>query len=214
MYLSKLVLNPRNAKARRDLASPYEMHRTLATRAYPDGEPEANRLLFRVEPPQPGQRGRTVLVQASEAAPDVAFAHEMSEGGAPYALDVRPPKAVSPTLVEGQRLAFRLLGNATKKRDGKRIALTDEAAYHGWLDRKARQSGFDVLFAHAAPFWINEHKLDQDDYAKSGIPHFAVRYDGLLHVRHPDRLGEALAAGVGPAKAFGFGLLTVARPRR
>mgnify|MGYP002136949035 FL=1 len=30
MFLSKLILNPKSREARRDLANPYDLHRTLA----------------------------------------------------------------------------------------------------------------------------------------------------------------------------------------
>ncbi|MGI6156807.1 MAG: type I-E CRISPR-associated protein Cas6/Cse3/CasE, partial [Enterococcus lemanii] len=42
------------------------------------------------------------------------------------------------------------------------------------------------------------------------LSHLAVRYDGLLRVRSSEVFGEALAAGIGSAKGFGFGLLSLA----
>ena len=36
MYLSQLTLNPRNRRAQRELAAPYQMHKTLM-RAFPFG---------------------------------------------------------------------------------------------------------------------------------------------------------------------------------
>lgn len=50
MWISKLVLDLRSRSARRDLANPYEMHRTLSravSRALEEGK---ERLLWRVEP--------------------------------------------------------------------------------------------------------------------------------------------------------------------
>lgn len=38
----------------------------------------------------------------------------------------------------------------------------------------------------------------------------SARYDGILAVTDPDRFARVLARGIGPAKAFGFGLLSVA----
>jgi len=139
---------------------------------------------------------------------------EDSAGGAePYCLEWDAPKEVNPMPQHGQQLAFRLLGNPTKKSDGKRIALTEEDDYYDWLHRKGDLHGFDVLYSHPTPFWINGDESDQDTYAKGDIPHFAVRYDGLLSVSDADRMQETLTTGIGPAKAFGFGLLTLAPPR-
>lgn len=212
MYLARLVLNPRNNGAREDLDSPYNLHRTL-NRAFPSGEPEENRTLFRIEPDRPQDKGRTVLLQSSDTRPDLSFLEDSAGGPEPYCINWDEPKEIGPSFAEGQQLAFQLLGNPTKSVEGKRIALTDEEDYHDWLDRKADMHGFEVEYVHPTPFWINGDQGDKDTYKKSEIPHFAVRYNGLLRVTGPQRLRETLASGIGPAKAFGFGLLTLAPPR-
>lgn len=210
MYFSRLLLDPANADARRDLQSPYDMHRTLQ-RAFPGGEPEENRLLFRIEPHQHGTQGSTVLVQSSSERPDWSYLTGRSDG---YALSVDGPKKVNPAPGEGQVLSFRLLGNPTKKRNGRRIALTDEEDYRGWLERKGRLHGFEPMYANASAYWINgDAQPGSDGYAKGNIPHFAVRFDGLLRVTDQAEMRDTLAAGIGPAKAFGFGLLSLARPQ-
>jgi CRISPR system Cascade subunit CasE len=38
----------------------------------------------------------------------------------------------------------------------------------------------------------------------------SVRYEGILEVTDPDRFRNTLLRGIGPGKAFGFGLLSVA----
>lgn len=40
-----------------------------------------------------------------------------------------------------------------------------------------------------------------------------ARFDGLLHVVDASLLKEALVVGIGPTKAFGCGLLSLARGR-
>ena len=86
MFLSQLIFNQKNRNARRDLAMPYEFHRTVS-RAFPSaaaGGP--GRVLFRIEadsdrvPP-------TALVQ-SEKRPDWSYLD-----GTDYAI-VRPVKDV------------------------------------------------------------------------------------------------------------------------
>ena len=44
------------------------------------------------------------------------------------------------------------------------------------------------------------------------LTHVAVRFDGLLEVTDPVKFLETLRAGIGSAKGFGFGLLSLARP--
>lgn len=211
MYLTRLLLNPADRDAWRDLSSPYELHRTLE-RVLENGA-EHGRVLFRVEPWRPGMKGVPVLVQTAKAAPDWSALRNERNG---YCLRIDAPKRVTLNLQEGQRLAFRLIANPTKKRGNKRIALDDEAAYHEWLTRKAKQSGFRVLQVAAVPFWINEEHLSRSPeggYTKKNIPHFGVRFDGVLHVTDPDTLSTAVRKGIGPAKAFGFGLLSLAPAR-
>jgi CRISPR system Cascade subunit CasE len=225
MYLSRLLLNTRNRDARRDLASPYELHRTLA-RVFPSPRPDADgpdaqrslghRLLFRAEPDAPG--GPAVLVQTL-AAPDWS---RLPDG---YAR-VDGPKPFEPRLSEGQRLRFRLAANPTvkKQRDGRkhgtRVPLVHprapeghpeaSAGYLDWLERKAEAAGLalepDCLVD--APFEIRTRKQ-----ARSGdhrVTLFGVRFDGVATVVDPVSLLDALRSGLGPAKGFGFGLLSIA----
>jgi CRISPR system Cascade subunit CasE len=43
------------------------------------------------------------------------------------------------------------------------------------------------------------------------IQHYSVDFDGVLSVTDPALFAEAVASGIGPAKGFGFGLLSLAR---
>lgn len=54
-----------------------------------------------------------------------------------------------------------------------------------------------------------KHKLDRPH----DISIYSVRFDGVLTVTDPDTFRQTVAAGIGPAKAFGFGLLSVAPVR-
>ncbi len=75
MYLSRLQLNPAHPQARRDLASAYELHRSLARAFAPDAATPPPRFLWRREADHTGLPGTTVLVQAVvvNAAPLVAM---------------------------------------------------------------------------------------------------------------------------------------------
>jgi CRISPR system Cascade subunit CasE len=210
MYLNRLTLNPRNPGARRDMAQPYELHRTLmrGLEHAPDGE----RLLFRIEPER-GPGGPVVLVQSDTMQPDWASLLENA-----YLLRADGPKPFSPALRVGQRLRFRLTANPVKKVDGKRIPLIfdqheDEQVktYWDWLHRQAERCGFSVLTAQDAPFRTASNRQERKDYEKHQIPHFCVRFDGVLEVLDPERVVQAVKQGIGPAKPFVFGLLSLKR---
>ena len=228
MYLSRLTLNPRNAEAQRDLASPYQLHRTLA-HAFGDAPEGLHRkthgVLFRIEEPGPG--GVPVLVQ-SASAPDW---RRLPPG---YTTRLDGPKAFAPAFADGQRLRFRLVANPVRRVsvDGKKHARREalvhphakdgtKTGYVDWLERQAERHGFTLPTAEATsgavpqvehvPFRLErKRKVGTGAIAKEKLPHFGVRFDGVLTVADPGRLAEAVRDGVGPAKAFGFGLLSVA----
>jgi CRISPR system Cascade subunit CasE len=104
-----------------------------------------------------------------------------------------------------------LRANPTVKRkplgepDGKRLGLLREEDQLAWLDRQAARHGFSVHGVTASrDEFINGSKPGHT------IKFFAVRFDGLLQVVQSDLFGRALVDGIGPAKAFGCGLLSLA----
>ena len=76
IYISRLLPDIKNTQARRELANPYEMHRTLA-RAFPEGNEWADaRLLFRVE--QNGRIDDVAVLAQSRYLPDWSFLNNMN----------------------------------------------------------------------------------------------------------------------------------------
>jgi CRISPR system Cascade subunit CasE len=206
MYLTQLALNPRCRQVREDLADPYELHRTLL-RVFPDAEDGGpGRVLYRVEPPR-GEPRFLVLVQ-SDVAPD------WSRLGVPGGYLLGPPatKPFDPSFAVGQRLCFRLRANPTVKRDGKRRPLLDEGQQRAWLDRKAADAGFRVVRAEVTAEGASCGRKPAGADTLTLTLH-AVRFDGLLAVTDPGRVRQALQAGIGCAKGFGFGLLSLAPAR-
>jgi len=126
VWLTKLVLNPASKAARRDLANPNEMHRTLSkavSRALEEGR---ERLLWRLEPTR-GLEPPVVLVRTL-TEPDWSV---LDEG---YA-QVFPPKPFHPALRGGQRLRFRPRANPAERRaaKGQRVAPKTPTERVGWL---------------------------------------------------------------------------------
>jgi CRISPR system Cascade subunit CasE len=202
VFLSRLLLDPRSRQARREAAEPYELHRTLM-RAF-GARADAGRVLFWLDAPRDG--GPLVLLVQSEAAPDWA-AHAALPGYLAGPPEVKP---YAPAFAAGQRLRFRLRANPTVKREGKRLGLLTEEAQLGWLRRKGEAGGFRVLGAVPVEEGLLGGRKD-DGERRHTLTHLAVRYDGVLAVADPARLLEAVRAGVGSGKAFGFGLLSLAR---
>lgn len=220
MYLSRLILNPRSRRVQRELAQPYEMHRSIMHAFRFDLQADEERVLWRVD--EHPRLGAILLVQSREL-PDWTWLAE--DGARGYLLPVDEPNpAVKPFdlhPVEGQALSFRLRANPTKrlgrsaeKNASKRIGLYDEEEQLAWLARKGEQHGFRVLQAQVS----QDGKLkDVDAIHRDDVTHklelLSVRFDGLLQVTDPGKLVAAVEAGIGSGKGFGFGLLSLAPAR-
>lgn len=218
LYLSRLILNPANPRARRELANVYELHRTVMG-GFPEQLPDDERVLFRLEG---DGDSRPVLLVQSQTAPDW--------GGLPagYLAPTDPfdpmpnpaVKRVEPEFAPGQLLRFRLRANPTVKQDrpgrkqGRRVAVVREAAQLEWLGRKAAAGGFrfqptDVRVAEPGRAF-GQTRQDPQTGTRHRLELHVVQFDGFLWVTDPDSLAATLRAGIGPAKGFGCGLLSLA----
>jgi CRISPR system Cascade subunit CasE len=211
MYLTRLILNPRHRRVQREIAEPYQMHRSIM-RAFPeDLDREQERVLFRLEAPR---GGAPLLLVQSLAAPDWSWL-DHDDGARGYLLADSDPnpwvKDFQVRFEPGQVLAFRLRANPTVKRRGKRLGLYRSEEQLDWLTRKAQEGGFRLLSARAgeerAIGGVIRRKSHQEQ-----LRLLSVCFDGLLQVLDPQRLTQAVERGIGSGKGLGFGLLSLARP--
>jgi len=212
MYLSRLILNPRSRRVQRELANPYELHRTLM-RAFPDSlNRERDRVLFRVETDP--RTGVPIVLLQSTLEPRWDWLGE--PGGKGYLLRASECKSFDLHLAPGQMLAFRLRANPTVKRrfnekDHKRVGLYREEEQIEWLKRKGEQGGFRLVAVRTGSQDTVNGTIHRDD-KKHKLNLLAVQFDGLLQVTNPDRLRESVRQGIGSGKGLGFGLLSLAPP--
>lgn len=199
MYLSRLSLNPRSRQVRTDLADRYELHRTLLN-AFPESLPDHERVLYRVEEGTLEPLIRILVQSQTEPAWERAPRLQSST----YLLEEPELRRVHPEITNGQRLRFRLQANPTVKRDGKRHALYADDDLMNWLQRKGEQHGFSTT-----PLDARATKLGKKHGQGRKQTWHAVQFDGLLTVTDAGAFTSALRQGIGSAKAFGFGLLSV-----
>ena len=202
-------------------------------------DPESGSILWRVDTDQ--RSGVTMLIVQSELAPDWGrlLGRQPDYVAAP-AGDERSPvdtKERTLALSAGQVLSFRLRANPTKKRksdgrkNGIRIGLVTEEEQLAWLQRKAEAGGFRlhsvVVIPEESgvprPTRRSENLKDQDSSGGLAVAtaaktivdqkmtHVAVRFEGILLIIDPVAFQQTLRCGIGSAKGFGFGLLSVAR---
>jgi CRISPR system Cascade subunit CasE len=214
LYLSRLILDKRSRRVQRELAKPYEMHRSIMG-AFPDLlQKGQDRVLWRVdEDPEHG----LVLVVQSRLKPDWSWASEDETQryvAQPKASPVTQVSALRLRLAAGQMLGFRLRANPTKKRrfrksgDHKRVGIEIESDQLDWLRRKGESAGFEILTVQVTPEDTVEGVIRRDS-ARHRLNLVALRFDGSLRVTDPVLLRKAVARGIGSGKGFGFGLFSL-----
>lgn len=217
MYLSLLTLNPRARRVQRELADCYQLHRTVMA-GFPPVLPAEERVLYRLEPGSREAPPR-LLVQ-SLTPPDWT---KLAEGeGEPYLLPGLAPnpavKEFSLRLRAGQELLFRLVANPTARRgplsdkgERARVGLLREEEQLAWLARKGETAGFRLLEARVSGSRRSQGWRPEES-GRRALAIVAVQFDGLLRVHDPEALAQSVARGIGAAKGFGCGLLSLARP--
>lgn len=203
MFLSRLILYANHPQASSERDHPYELHRTIC-RAFEN--PDEARILFRADSDRPGEVH--VIVQ-SLVPPDWG----RLELDPKYAKGQDEPKEVELAgLHEGMPLRFRLrcrpskrVGEKGSPDEGKRKSLKSKNEIFDWLVRKAGESGFEVNDVAVDRVYWHESREGKDPK-----PLGAVQFDGVLVVNDPEKLREAVRNGIGPQKAYGFGLLSLA----
>jgi CRISPR system Cascade subunit CasE len=203
MYVTKLTLNPRSAQARRDIGDAYEMHRTLVRAFAPGPQTKPPRFLWRLETIGSCLDGPILLVQ-SEVEADWSVLEQL-----PNYLHrhVESKNLQLSSLVESdRRYRFRLMANPTVSREGKRLGLLRESEQLSWVERQGERHGFLVESVIVSA----RDLLNTRSVAKAPICVQRVCFEGHLEVRQVESFTLALISGIGPAKAFGCGLLSIA----
>jgi CRISPR system Cascade subunit CasE len=181
--------------------------------------------LFRIDP-QPGCS--PIIVVQSAMKPDWDYAFQ----NAGYLLAYEPVVTpFDPVFTLGQLLKFRLLANPTRRLSqkstgsdgrpvlrewvGKRVPVP-AVQLKPWLERHAEKGGFTIekmqITRHGYQYFANNaaETGDQDPEQKARL--LSVRFEGMLKVSNAKSFTDTIIKGIGPAKGFGFGLLSVANP--
>lgn len=226
MYLSRLLLNPRSRKVLRDLADCQALHRTVMS-AFPSLDPPTGArehfgILYRLDPDR-RREGLLLLVQSrvmpdwSRLPEDYLLARPGLENPA-----VKPVAHIYENIGSNALFAFRLRANPTRKidtktgpdgrrRHGRRVELVREEDQVAWLKRKAQAGGFEVLAVRIRG--VTKEEGRKSGPSGSALTVAGVLYEGYLRVTDPRKfLEHSLARGVGPGKAYGMGLLSLAPP--
>lgn len=214
MYLTRFDLNGARRSTRALLASPQKLHAAVAA-AFPPSA-DGDRALWRVDPFQ----HKATLYLVSPSRPDLT--HLVEQAGWPAAEQGWLTRDYTPLLDKlhpGEQWQFRLTANPTHahRPDGaarsKRYGHVTAAQQTDWLLARAGAHGFAVADDGRA---VQATRREVVRFAHRGgapVTLTRVTYNGILEVTDPAALRRALTGGIGPAKAYGCGLLTLAPNR-
>lgn len=228
MYLSRLQLNPRRRDARWLLSSPQRLHAAVLA-SFPT-PPTGNRagsarVLWRLD----DDAERVLLYVVSPDEPD--FAHLAEQAGWPTTErgTVKSYDKLLARLDAGQTWAFRLTANPTRYVRGaddsraKRVGHVSVGHQAEWLRERCERLGFRITGTGpddpTGDLVVTRRNIASFDRKEAEAPRSrtvtisTVQYDGRLEVTDADALRHALVTGIGPAKAYGCGLLTLAAVR-
>jgi CRISPR system Cascade subunit CasE len=228
MFLSRIQLNPARRDARHLLASAQRIHAAVLL-AFPDppaGAVDGPRVLWRLDREGP----RAWLYVSGPSRPD--FTHLVEQAGWPASEETWLTRDYQPLLDKldvGQRWGFRLVANpvhkvkiADNETDTQRRAMLGVGMRESWLYRKAELHGFQVATALSesgenlgpaltltAADVAEFSRRDPEAGGRKAVTIARTQYDGVLEVTDPESLRLALVRGIGPAKAYGCGLMTL-----
>jgi len=204
MWLTRITPDLRRRDVHDDLDDTVKMHRRVMTLAEDNLGDQARHqagILYRIETTPAGVH---LLVQ-TRGEPLIG---RLPDGyGTCETEDLR---VRFESLSTGTHVRYTIAANATKRlagvrgeKAGKLTTLTGADAEEWWRQRAAA-NGLDVDTVTAA----------RQESARSGdrnrpIKHTVTRFDGTATVTDPDLLRIALEEGIGRAKAYGCGLLSL-----
>ena len=209
MYLSRIELDLVNYKTRRALSSPQVLHAAVEN-CFPDKE-EKDRKLWRLDRLQ----GKVFLLLLSPEKPDFSlFSKQFCSTG--VVGETKDYKPLLSSIRNDDSLRFRLRANPVhsiltdKGERGKVYAHVTTSQKRDWLIEKAHTCGFelnkdlfDVVETDRLRFWR--------DRKERPVEIEAVVFEGILKVLDTDMFIKTLSQGLGRAKAYGCGLITIAR---
>ena len=202
MYLSRIDLHLSSPAVRQALRNCQDMHRTLM-KGFDCGREEAG-MLYRVI--------RTddaifVYVQSTKRPQ-----WERIEKSGYQCTRMQDISALPEKLLQGTVLRFSLLACPSKKvkgegKNSQRVLLRGAEERLEWLTREGEKHGFSLLEAHES---AKEEKIsgkkNSGEFFLAGVP-----FEGVLRITDEAIFQNAFKQGIGPEKAYGFGMLMLSR---
>lgn len=209
---TRVLLNPRTKGGAKLLTNPQAMHAAVRAAFPPDLDESSGRVLWRVD--NHGHEHALYIVGPEKPT----TRHIVEQAG----WETRPGESADysrllGSLMKGQRWRFELVANPTysEPTPGKRgkvkahVSVTHQLE---WLDKKAVSAGFAVDPGEVAVTErTTEHFYRGSQRSGRPVRIAKARFAGTLEVTDAEALRRTLVDGIGRARAYGCGLLTLAK---
>ena len=214
-YLSRMRLHPRRRGTTELLANPWKMHAAVMSCFPPEFTDEStNRVLWRID----RSEHSISLYMVSRDKPSFTHLQEQAGWENQPSWDTARYDPLLNRIRTGATYRFRLTANPSKTirteaGERKQAGLLSAADQTKWLTERAEKNGFSVSDPESSDspaFQITSKGLLRFNRGRRTVTLARAQYDGVLTVTDPDQLRRALVDGIGRAKGFGMGLLTLA----
>ncbi len=219
MYLTKIEIDSRRRESGRILSSPHRMHGAVNS-CFPPSV-DLGRVLWRVDVLESG----TALYILSEPEPDPTGLVERCGWPRAQAWQTREYSPVLDAVRDGRRFAFRVRVNPVRSvrpqaevpsgghlPRGTRVGHVTAEQQLEWFVGRAAAWGFDVSGSEEPTCRIVERRNWSFDRRGNPVTVSTAVIEGELAVTETAVMLRSLQRGIGPAKAYGCGLLTLADP--
>lgn len=223
MYLTRMMLNPARRGTRRLLASPQRMHAAVMSSVPPSSDSQG-RMLWRVDEIGAG----VALYLVSQRPHDLTHLVEQAGWPTTESWETRGYSGFLARLAQGQSWHFRLTANPVRQ-----VRVESQQRSHfqtlrtipsieEWL--VARQQGWGFELSSNGLGSVVESDAEGRDVVVSGVRQLrfarqgqrravvigTATFEGNLTVTDPEALRSALVQGMGRARGYGCGLMTLA----
>lgn len=226
MYISRMGIAVRSLSAARLMGSPYRLHAAVEGAFGPEAvrSCDEGRILWRLDD-APGE-DEVWLYIVSPERPNLSDISDQVEGGLVTEHETKSYDRVLTGIREGQIWQFRLKANPVRRvlldkgrRPNSKVVGTlqahvTEEQQQGWLLDRAESHGFRICTDGVGQLALRVSKRVREQFHRGSnsksVTIATAQFDGVLEVTDAAAFAHALGHGIGRAKGFGCGLITIA----
>lgn len=227
MYITRAILNVKSGAARQVSMSPYRTHAVV--------EEACDQLPERPQQPSAAFSGRGRILWRIDfdthtaprlyiVTPGVPAADILLQRAGAESVETKDYEPRLASIVTGQAWAFRLKANPVRKvavdkgespREGVIGSIQGHVTYQqqlDWLLSRSEKWGFRVPSNEWGQPQVNVSNRRKERFRRGDatVTLTTAVYDGVLEITDADLFRNALCEGLGRAKGFGCGLMTIA----